>query len=158
MRGWLARLAEPIAVVGIVAGLVWGVAVTWQPVRVVGMSMHPALHAGDLALVRRGSGARVGQIALLVAPGHGAVLHRVVGVAPDGAVRTRGDANPTDDREQTPAWAVTGRVTLVVPIGRTLERWQGDAAVRYDSGSIEQRKAMTETARSQMSTDQGRAP
>jgi|GEM_PF-2542017 len=158
MRHWLARLAEPVAVAGILAGLLWGASITWQPVRVSGMSMHPALHAGDLVLVRKRSGAGVGQIALLEAPGHGAVLHRVVATETEGAVRTRGDANPIEDRDATPMSAVIGHVTLVVPIGGTLERWRGDTAVGYDSGSIEQSEAMTETARSQMSTDQGRAP
>jgi len=158
MRKWLVRLAEPVAVVGIVVALLWGATTTWQPVRVAGMSMHPVLHAGDLALVRRRSGAGVGQIALLEASGHNAVLHRVVATEPGGAVRTRGDANPIEDRDATPMSAVRGHVTFIVPIGRTLERWRGDTAVRYDSGSIEQSEAMTETARSQMSTDQGRAP
>lgn len=126
MRDRLRRLAEPIAVAGIVAALLWGVAITWQPMRVGGMSMYPALSAGDLVLVRR--------------------------------VRTRGDANPIDDRETTPLSAVAGHVTAVVPIGRLLERWRGEGAVRYDRNPIEQSKALTETARSRMSTDQGRAP
>lgn len=51
-----------------------------------------------------------------------------------------------------------GRVTAVVPIGGLLERWRGEGAVRYDRNPIEQSKALTETACSRMSTDQGRAP
>ena len=158
MRDWLKRLAEPFAVAGIVAALLWGASITWQPVRVAGMSMHPALHAGDLVFVRRGSGVRAGDIALLTSEGHRQVLHRVVETEPDGAVRTRGDANPVDDLDTTPSSAVAGHVTLVVPFGMLLERWRGYAAVRYDGASIEQSKAATETTRSHMSTDQGRAP
>lgn len=94
-----------------------------QPVRVAGASMEPALHAGDLVLVSRGRVTR-GDIALLQRPGQGAVLHRIISVHRDGAVRTRGDANPTPDPQPTNKAHVAGRVVCVVPVGRALKRWR----------------------------------
>jgi signal peptidase I len=97
----------------------------WEPVRVGGMSMSPALRAGDLVMVRRHARPRKGDIALVRAVGHGAVLHRVVEVSQDGEVVTRGDANPVDDREPASATEVEGIVTRVIPAGALLRSWRG---------------------------------
>jgi len=115
---WLAALA----VLGAVAGLAWSV---WLPVRVAGGSMSPALLPGDVAIVGRGLRPYEGSIVLATRPGHGAVLHRVVSLGPDGAVTTRGDANPVRDAEDTRASDVTGVVVRVIPVGRVLQRWRG---------------------------------
>ncbi|TLM79442.1 MAG: hypothetical protein FDZ75_08830 [Actinobacteria bacterium] len=94
----------------------------FEPVRVTGLSMHPALHVGDLVIARRGVVARKGEIALIRAPGHGPVLHRVVAVRA-GRLETRGDANHLSDAEATDPGQTT-RVVLVLPVGRAAEWWR----------------------------------
>lgn len=82
--------------------------------------MEPALHAGDLIVYRR-TGAILTQGDLVVFEHRGTlVVHRVVGVLKDGAVRTRGDANDVVDAEPVPAAAVRGEVALTVPAGRLI--------------------------------------
>jgi len=97
------------------------------PVRVVGGSMHPALHVGDLAFVKRGHGVSGGDIALLASPGRSRVLHRVISVDESGAVRTRGDANPIEDLMPADEADIQGRVISVVHVGAVLERWRGES-------------------------------
>lgn len=98
-------------------------------VRVAGRSMYPALESGDLAIVaRRQAGGRpldIGDIALIEAPGHGAVLHRVVGRGPARSLLTKGDANETSDLEPVRTEHVTGRVVGLLPVGKVLARWRG---------------------------------
>lgn len=96
-----------------------------EPVAVVGGSMAPALHHGDLALVRRHVAAGSGDIALLRQPGRSAVLHRVARVTEDHALVMRGDANPIDDFEAASPKEVAGVVVAHVPFGALLERWRG---------------------------------
>ena len=94
-------------------------------VRVVGESMHPALHTADVCLVRRGARVGTGDIVLYLEPGHdSAVLHRVTGRAADGYV-TRGDANPVSDFRHLAPASLRGRVIAVIPVGALLERWRG---------------------------------
>lgn len=95
---------------------------TFEPVRVSGLSMHPALHAGDLVLVERSTRARRGEIALVRARGHGPFLHRVIS-ARASRLRTKGDANLVPDFEQVTPDA-TRRVAAVLPVGRYLEWWR----------------------------------
>ena len=90
--------------------------------------MIPALAPGDLVVVARTGSACVGAIVLFDSPRHGRVLHRVVSRSADGSVRTRGDANPVEDLDATPATGVVGPVVSVVPVGRTLARWRAVAA------------------------------
>lgn len=92
----------------------------YQPVRVVGGSMHPALRSGDLVFVRDRE-PQVRDIVLLKQPGHGPVLHRVVGKRA-GKLVTRGDANPTQDRTFARREWVSGTVAVVVPAGRFIDK------------------------------------
>lgn len=128
MRKLVAWFAEPVAVLGIVLALVWAAHSFVTPVRVGGASMSPALVPGDIALVALGRRPIPGDIALVRAPGHEQVLHRVVQVADDGAVRTKGDANEVADFEPVPAGQVAGRCIGIVPLGAWLARWRGRAA------------------------------
>lgn len=95
-----------------------------EPVRVSGSSMEPALRSGDVVIVRRGRPASRGDIVLVRSEGHGPVLHRVVGVAPDGSVVTKGDANWASDVGTSTPQAVSGSVSVVIPVGAVLERWR----------------------------------
>ena len=94
-------------------------------VRVTGESMHPALHAGDVVVVRRTGDVDTGDVVLYRAPEHrSAVLHRVIG-RKRGALITRGDAKPVADFGSLAPSCVTGRAVAVLPFGGLLERWRG---------------------------------
>ena len=118
----LAELLAAIAILGALLGMAWSV---WLPVRVTGGSMHPALNAGDLVIVRRDARPREGSVVLARADGHGAVLHRVVTIEHDGAVTTRGDANPVNDVTTTSQQDVAGVAVRVVRVGTLFRRWRG---------------------------------
>jgi signal peptidase I len=121
----LGSVIEFVLALTVVAGLLFLTLSVWEPVRVAGKSMSPALHPGDLAIVRKDARPRDGNIVLVRAAGHGAVLHRVVAVGSDGSLTTRGDANPVDDRERVSADEVSGVVVRVVPAANLLRRWRG---------------------------------
>jgi signal peptidase I len=95
----------------------------YVPVRVKGGSMRPALRHGDVVLVRRDVMPAEGEIALLRS-GPAFVLHRVRVVRGNGALVTRGDANPVDDFRETPRRDVRGEVVAVIPVGAFVERWR----------------------------------
>jgi signal peptidase len=124
MKARLLPVVEYAAALAMVAVIIFATLAVWEPVRVAGMSMSPALMPGDLVIVRKGERARRGSIALVRASGHGAVLHRVVGLGKDRTLITRGDANPVDDRERVGAGDVAGVVVRVVPAGKLLRRWR----------------------------------
>jgi len=124
MREWLAAAGEFAAALAVVAALLFAALSVWEPVRVAGLSMSPALRPGDLVIVRKNARPREGSIVLVRAAGHGAVLHRVVGIGLDGSVTTRGDANPIDDSERVSARDTAGVVVRVVPAGTLLGRWR----------------------------------
>jgi signal peptidase len=85
---------------------------------IVGGSMEPALSAGDVVVYRRGPAIAQGElIAFSSRSWPRTVVHRAVGILPDGSIRTRGDANPIDDLTPVPREAVRGRVIVVVPAG-----------------------------------------
>jgi signal peptidase len=96
----------------------------YEPVTVAGGSMQPALRPGDLAVVRRGSEPEEGDIALIRDAAEAQYLHRIEQVRADGALVTRGDANPVADSEPVPPAAVVGTVRAVVPVGSLLHAWR----------------------------------
>lgn len=124
MRIPVRSILEQVAVAGIVVLLALLVLGAWRPIRVTGWSMHPALHPGDVVVVRTSRQVNVGEVILFQAPGHGAVLHRVIGVNRTGAVRTRGDSNAIADRAALDRRDVVGPVRFVLPVGRVLARWR----------------------------------
>jgi signal peptidase I len=125
MKERLRAVSEFVVALAMVAGLLYATLSIWEPVRVAGLSMSPALQPGDLAVVRRGLRPRDGSIVLVRAAGHGAVLHRVVAVGQDGSLTTRGDANPVNDRDRVSNKEVSGVVVGVLPLGELLRRWRG---------------------------------
>ena len=128
MRKAALWLAEPLAILGIVLLVVWAAHTIVMPVRVTGWSMGPALQPGDIVLVRLGAQPVVGDIALVRAPGHAPVLHRVVELLDGGAVRTKGDANDVVDMAAATRAEVSGRGVAVIPIGALIARWRGQPA------------------------------
>lgn len=108
----------------LLASVCYGLLRWFEPVRVSGGSMRPALHAGDLVLVARDREVGRGDVALLRPQGRGPVLHRVTTVLTDGSVLTKGDANGVADTLPTDRSRIGGKVVAVVPVGRWLERWR----------------------------------
>jgi signal peptidase I len=86
---------------------------------VVGTSMEPKLHRGDLALVRRSTTYRPGDVVLYDSRELGAkVLHRIVRVEGDRFV-LQGDNNDFLDPERPTADQIVGRLWVTVPaVGR----------------------------------------
>jgi signal peptidase I len=155
MRGGLRAAGEFVAALTVVVALLFATLSVWEPVRVAGLSMSPALRPGDLVIVRKNARPLEGSIVLVRAAGHGAVLHRVVGIGLDGSVTTKGDANPIDDSEKVRRTDIAGVVVRVLPAGTLLVRWRGAEEVGYHDDSIEQHEAMTETTPSVVQSEQG---
>lgn len=125
MRLPVRKVAEQVAVVGIVAAIVATGLSAWRPVRVSGSSMNPALLAGDLVLVRKGARVDVKDVVLYQENGHGPVLHRMIAREGADAIRTKGDANSAADRDAVPETAIVGPVRAVLPVGSFLAWWRG---------------------------------
>jgi signal peptidase I len=155
MRSRLRAVGEFFVALMVVAVLLFATLSVWEPVRVAGLSMSPALRPGDLVIVRKKARPLEGSIVLVRAPGHGAVLHRVVGMGLDGSVTTKGDANQIDDSEKVRRTDIAGVVVRVVPAGTLLVRWRGAEEVGYHDDSTEQHEAMTETTPSVVQSGQG---
>jgi hypothetical protein len=80
--------------------------------------MEPHVRPGDVVLVDTGARTPgLGQVALLRDPEMptGSKLHRVVRVADDGTMTTRGDANQSDDTRAALPSDVEGVARLLVP-------------------------------------------
>ncbi|MFT4285757.1 MAG: signal peptidase I, partial [Protaetiibacter sp.] len=108
--------------VGLVGGiLLVPVAWSWltgqQLLLVEGGSMAPALERGELVLIdTRGADAIGAGDAVTVRQPDGTLLtHRVLAVAPDGRLTTRGDANAVQDAAAVERSAVVGAVVARIP-------------------------------------------
>ncbi len=86
--------------------------------------MSPALESGDIVFVARRVSASPRDIVLIHEPGHGAVLHRIVGRSAEGSWVTRGDANPVPDLSPVRPSAILGRAVGVVHIGGAVREWR----------------------------------
>lgn len=134
-RGWaslatgLATAAVAVRVAALtvtgllLAAVVAPAAAGLHPVVVLTGSMAPAVDPGDVVVHGRPGpeGPRPGQVVVVEDPAQpGALLtHRVVSVAADGTLRTRGDANLLPDSTPVPPEAVLGVGRLLVPaVGR----------------------------------------
>lgn len=109
----------------------WGASVAGVSV-VGGASMAPTFLPGDVIVFARAvPRVSVGDIVVARRPGWPAgVAHRVVSVGSAGLLVTRGDANPTPDREPLMPASIVGKVVWRVPSGRAarevatlLRRW-----------------------------------
>lgn len=124
LRRWLARglcvafaagLLGAITVTAVLPRLVHGAALTVRT-----GSMAPALHTGDLVIVRHADPAtlRVGDIATYRQANGVLVTHRIAAIDASGAQRVfafRGDANRVPDPQPVPAAAVRGQVWFSLP-------------------------------------------
>jgi signal peptidase I len=94
----------------------------------VGTSMAPRFHAGDLAVVRRASSYKVGQVVLYESPVfHRAVLHRIV-VVQDGHYFFQGDNNDFVDAGYATRSELLGRLWFRVPRAGRILTWIGTAS------------------------------
>lgn len=102
----------------VVPGLLPG----WQSAAIVSGSMAPAVEVGDVVVFRPASAADLGVDAVVrfSAPGpdagSGTITHRIVDIAPDGTITTRGDANGRPDSRTLTAADIDGLGVLVVPL------------------------------------------
>ncbi len=89
---------------------------------VVGSSMEPLLHRGDLALIRTNDGYGVGDVVLYDNVELGKVLHRIVRA--DGAAFVlKGDNNSFEDDVQPTRAQVVGRMWVSVPKVGVVTDW-----------------------------------
>ena len=81
-----------------------------------GISMHPRIHTGDLALVRPAGSYQVGDIVAYRNPElHVTVLHRVHSVSPSGRYRFKGDNNSWIDPGSVTRAAIIGKMWVLAP-------------------------------------------
>lgn len=126
---WLVRAFVEVALVGVIlvglGGVILGrvVPALGHPVYVVaGPSMEPAIGLGAAVILETVDPAAlaVGDVvSLRSGTGRAVFTHRIIRIADrDGAVwvETKGDANAEPDPSITPATAIVGRVTTVVPV------------------------------------------
>jgi signal peptidase I len=99
----------------------------WPPLAtVMSGSMAPAIDTGDMVVLKRlGRPARAGDVVVVHVPdaartryGYpGVVIHRIVAIAPDGSVTTKGDARKEPDPFTLPHSALSATVVGRIPAG-----------------------------------------
>jgi len=100
-----------------------------------GTSMQPRFHTGDLAIVRRTSGYRVGDIVAYHLTSRSLVLHRIVGQDGDRFLM-KGDNNAWIDSFEPSTNQIAGKLWIHLPdIGRVLV-WLRSPAALVTSGAI----------------------
>ncbi len=118
------RLIALLAALG-VAGFAFGYLGTWPPVAtVMSGSMSPTIKTGDVVVLKKLHGMpHVGDIIAVTVPDEArarygyppVVTHRVVRIAPDGSITTKGDARKTPDPFTVHRSAVSAKVLLHIP-------------------------------------------
>jgi signal peptidase I len=122
----------------------------WPPLAtVMSGSMAPTIDTGDMVVLKRlDRRARVGDVVVVSVPDHArgrygypaVVIHRVMRIAPDGAVTTKGDARKETDPFSVPVSALSARVVGTVPAGGNILAflgsglgllWMGGGAVLF---------------------------
>jgi signal peptidase I len=116
-------LAALVAVVAAALGYLR----TWPPLAtVMSASMAPTIDTGDVVVLKRlDAPARIGDVVAITVPDEArsrygyppVVIHRVVGLAPDGTVTTQGDARKEPDPFAVPQAALTKKVVATAPAG-----------------------------------------
>jgi signal peptidase I len=121
MRRWTRplRALAGVAAASLLAALL---AARFGAIYIGGRSMEPVLRPGDLVLYRRDWRAVAsGDVVVMRRPGwKRCVVHRVVEIAADGSLATRGDANAYWDAERATPQVVRGVVVGILPLGRVV--------------------------------------
>lgn len=127
--GWrrkaLPALKVALAALGIAIVLALAFLRTWPPLNVVmSASMAPAIDTGDVVVMKRlDRPAQVGDIVAVHPPQElqqrlnypDTIIHRIVRIAPDGKVYTRGDARKRRDPFTVQRDRIESRVIMTVP-------------------------------------------
>jgi signal peptidase I len=116
--------------------------VGYRPLVIRSGSMEPALHPGDVVLVKNVLAGHLGvhDIATFADPSdiHQTMTHRVADVVRDGGhvtVITRGDANLSGESFTTTSTTTVGRVVWRLPRVGTWIAWSGRAAFRWTAAA-----------------------
>lgn len=115
------RIAALVVVLAVLAGGWWFLAppaIGGDTSYVVtdGISMHPRIHTGDLALVRPAGSYRVGDIVAYRNPElRVTVLHRIHSISPTGRYRFKGDNNSWIDPGSVTPSAIIGKMWVLAP-------------------------------------------
>jgi signal peptidase I len=119
MTRW-ARLLRRLAVAAAVLVVGSWLAPRFGVVYVGGWSMAPTFDPGDVAIYRKYPDVLRARDIVFVssAADPRGTVHRVVAVAPDGSIRTQGDANPVPDIADSRPEDVAGVVVASLPFGR----------------------------------------
>lgn len=119
---WLSRAGLLVLVVAgcLFARPTWLLDGDTSQLIVAGDSMDGTYRTGDLVVVQRQAAYGVGDIVGFRVPSGEAgagmvVIHRIVGLAPEGRFRTQGDNNPEADPWTIDAGDVTGRAAVRLP-------------------------------------------
>jgi len=102
--------------------MLWG----WSPIVLESGSMAPAIRAGDVLITSSHSGEELRPGAIIVFRVENArspIAHRIVGVTPDGAYLTRGDANAGIDSTPVQPADVEGVGRMLVPYAGLPAHW-----------------------------------
>jgi signal peptidase I len=132
-RRLTARRARRVAVLFLVGCIAGGLGYlrAWPPVAtVMSASMSPTIDTGDLVVMKRIDGTpRVGDVVAVSVPEQARtrygyppeVIHRIVRIAPDGRITTKGDARSKPDPFTTNRASVKAEVVATLPAaGRVL--------------------------------------
>ena len=107
----------------------------WRATVVAGNSMRPALRPGDVLVYQRPTPERLvtGQLVITrdQSQPDGLLAHRLAGVAANGDLRTKGDANEISDSSPVSPNAVAGVARIVVPYIGLPTLWR-----KHDSGRL----------------------
>jgi signal peptidase I len=118
-------------VVGCVAITLLPILIGWRPYVIESGSMEPRIHVGDVVLASPDKDPQqlLGHVTVFTDPAHpqSTKTHRVVQVAADGTLVTKGDANPTNDSVHVPMSDVRG-------LGRLLVRFVGLPLIWLQTG------------------------
>jgi signal peptidase I len=115
------RIAALVVVLGVVGAAWWFLAppsIGGDTSYVVtdGISMHPRIHTGDLALVRPAGSYHVGDIVAYRNPElHVVVLHRIHSISARGLYRFKGDNNSWIDPGSVTSSAIIGKMWVLAP-------------------------------------------
>lgn len=112
----IALMLVTVALVALAGGsaLLW--ASGWRFFIVHTGSMTPTIPSGDLVIDRPASSAHVGDVITFAKVPGQYTTHRVAAITAQG-IKTRGDANPSDDFGYMTKSQITGRAIAVIPYG-----------------------------------------
>jgi len=115
-----------VGLAALLAATLLPVLVGWRPYLITSGSMRPDVPAGSVVLADRDGtlSVAVGDVVVVddpARPGH-LLAHRVAEVRADGALVTKGDANPARDARPVSPGRVVGRMRAVVPVLGTIVR------------------------------------